>query len=560
MDNYYGQKAVIYARLSNDDKTDESESISNQREILYAYCASNGILVLKEFIDDGWTGGNFDRPAFKELLKYIENNPVDLVITKDLSRLGRDMTESSMYAERYFTEHGIRFIAIHDNFDSFNENIYAPFQFAMNDVYIRDASRKIKAVLAQKKKVGKYCSCPPFGYKKMTGTKDKLVPDENTAPTVRTIFNLCAEGKSLTYVTQYLNASGYMPPLKYRVTCRDQFSPEGAARASDEWNRITIKRIVKNRVYLGHTLQAKTKKISPKSKKKVAIPENDWLVVENTHEPLVTQNVFDAANHTVDINYNSYKNMVESRGGLRKSIFQGLVFCENCGGKLNTGGTVYRGEHLSYWYLNCANIPSRSKNKCEHGARIRYHALVEIVLQELNKFIDLSGDEIDAIIESLKKSFSSNEHNERIKKQKEQIEKEIAETDKIIENLYRDNVSGKISDDRFYSIIDSLEKRTAEHKKAMVLLEEQIIKTNPLEDYEKFFDIVKSYTHLEKLDEDIVNAFIERIEVGESSVKRAKKKTTTQTVKIYYKFIGDCLNSSSELSRDNGIYKINPQV
>ena len=166
MNNFKNSTAVIYMRLSKDDKSDESLSISNQRDIITAYCIENDIRIVKEFVDDGWKGGNFERPGFKNMLAYIQSYRVDLVITKDLSRLGRDMTESSMYAERYFPEHGIRYLAISDNFDSFEDNLLAPFQFAMNDVYIRDASRKIKSVLKQKRKNGQYCTCPPFGYKK----------------------------------------------------------------------------------------------------------------------------------------------------------------------------------------------------------------------------------------------------------------------------------------------------------------------------------------------------------------------------------------------------------
>lgn len=558
MENYYGQKAVIYARLSSDDKTDESESISNQREILYSYCASRGILVVKEFIDDGWTGGNFDRPDFKKLLEYIDANPVDLVITKDLSRLGRDMTEASMYAEKYFMERGVRFMTVHDGFDSFGDNVYAPFQFAMNDVYIRDASRKVKAVLHQKKKAGKYCSCPPFGYKKMDGTKDKLTPDENTAPTVKLIFSLSAQGKSLSSITDHLTTSGYMPPLKYRVEYRDQFSSAGAARASDAWNRITVKRIIMNPVYLGHSLQGKTKKLSPKSKKKIKVPEQDWIIVKDTHEPLVSQQIFDAANNNVNVRHDRYLSTIEKNNGLRSSIFRGVAFCQSCGGKMNTGGTVYRGESKSYWYLNCCNIPARSKNHCEHGARIRYHALVEIVKNELNKFIDLPDEEIQRIVDELKNNSAAEKHNKEIELQLRQIQKDIAETDKVMENLYRDNVAGKISNERFYTIVASLEEKTKKHKEAISFLNSQIIKNDDLiENYDEFFRLVKSFTHIDELTADIVQSFIDRIEIGESTVKRAKKKATTQTVNILFKFVGSTLNSPSKLQHENGTYTIN---
>jgi len=304
-------------------------------------------------------------------------------------------------------------------------------------------------------------------------------------------------------------------------------------------------------------VQGKSKKISPKSQKKLRIPKEEWITVKNTHEPLVSQEVFDAANLTVNTRYNQYKDSIDKNGGMRNSIFRGVVFCENCGGKLNTGGTVYRGEYLSYWYLSCCNIPSRSKNHCEHGARIRYHALLEIVTQELNRFIDLPKEQIDEILDTLRKETSMDKHNARIQKQCEQIRKEISESDKILENLYRDNVTGKLSDDRFYSMLQSIEQKCKQQKENLSSLQSQIINKDPMEDYQKFFDIVQQYTHITELTPEIIHAFIDRIEIGESTEKRAKKKETTQTVRIYYKFIGDRLNTPETMRHENGIYAIN---
>ena len=189
-----------------------------------------------------------------------------MVITKDLSRLGRDMRESSYYAEQFFPENQIRYIAIADNFDSETENVMAPFQFAMNEVYLRDGSRKIKDVLKMKRQRGEYCACAPYGYTKHPQSKDVLVPNEDTAPIVRRIFERAAAGDSSIKIAMDLSAEGIMPPLKYRAMCRDNFTPEGAARASDIWNHTTVKRILKNRVYLGDTVLGKTKKVSVKSK------------------------------------------------------------------------------------------------------------------------------------------------------------------------------------------------------------------------------------------------------------------------------------------------------
>ena len=259
--------ADAYYRLSVEEANGgESSSITNQRSIVRQYCEDNGITIVKEFVDDGFSGSNFDRPGFSQMIAHLKDGLANMVITKDLSRLGRDMTESSYYAETYFPENQIHYIAISDNFDSNEVNIMAPFQFAMNDVYLRDTSRKIKQVINQKRTKGEYCACPPFGYmKNKDGTA--LEPDPKTAPIVQKIFAMAHDGKSARAIATALTESGDITPLKYRVLYRDNFGERGAARAVDEWNYTTVKRILKNPVYLGHTILGKTKKASLKSKK-----------------------------------------------------------------------------------------------------------------------------------------------------------------------------------------------------------------------------------------------------------------------------------------------------
>ena len=293
------QLADAYYRLSDEErKYGESASITNQRTIVREYCEKHGIILVEEFADDGYSGGNFERPGFQAMLNHLAAGKANTVITKDLSRLGRDMTESSHYAERYFPEHGIRYLAPGSNFDSEDDNLMAPFQFAMNDVYLRDTSRKVKQTLNTKRNNGKYVACPPYGYRKAERTTDQLVPDENTAPVVKMIFDMAASGQSCRSIALRLNEACVMPPLKYRVECRDNFTERGAQRMSDLWNYTTVKRILRNRVYLGHTLLGKSRKVSVKSKKKVIVPEEEWVFTKDTHQALVTQEQFDLAAFT----------------------------------------------------------------------------------------------------------------------------------------------------------------------------------------------------------------------------------------------------------------------
>ena len=333
--------AFAYLRLSREEmQTGESGSITNQRMMISDYCKRNGITLVREFVDDGWSGGNFERPAFREMMRQLSDGSANTVITKDLSRLGRDMRESSYYAEQFFPENGVRYIAIADNFDTEHENIMAPFQFAMNEVYLRDGSRKVRDVLKNKRENGLYCACPPYGYRKDGRNKNLLVPDEMTAPVVQRIFRRAEEGDSSRKIALELNRDRVIPPLKYRVLYRDDFSDEGALRASDVWNYTTVKRILKNRVYLGHTILGRSRKVSVKSKKKVSVPEEDWAVTRNTHEALVTETVFERAQK----NLGKGTKRFQDSGRVRNSIFGGIAVCGRCGHALCSAGTVYKNE------------------------------------------------------------------------------------------------------------------------------------------------------------------------------------------------------------------------
>lgn len=534
--------ADAYYRLSVEEANEgESSSIKNQRSIVRQYCEDHGITIVSEFVDDGYSGSNFDRPGFNAMLAHLNKGLANMVITKDLSRLGRDMTESSHYAETYFPEHGVHYLAISDNFDSDEINLMAPFQFAMNDVYLRDTSRKIKQVLNQKMNKGEYCACPPFGYMKDPRNGGKLIPDPMTAPIVQKIFALAESGRSAHAIANILSDEGCITPLKYRVLYRDHFSEKGAARAADRWNHTTVKRILKNQVYLGHTFLGKTKKASLKSKKKVNVPQEEWHITKNTHMPLVTQEQFDKAQYYMGMNTKSWRENEKCR----LSIFNGITFCANCGGAMCSAGSVYKGEREKYWYLSCNNIPKRSKNHCEHGARIKYSDLLEIVKNDLNQLISLSDEDIKEITnEALKRSGKVNIYESAEANQKA-IEKRLEAIDKIVIKLYSDNAAGIISDDMLGKMVTEFSQEATNLKKQLAKIQNQQSAGNEIVDnYEKFFRLVKQYTHIDELTEEIVRTFIERIEIGKKELPEGyqlagKNVPYTQQIKIYYRFIGN---------------------
>lgn len=536
--------ADTYYRLSDEEKKygNESESITNQREIVREYCQRNGIIIIKEFVDDGYSGGNFERPGFQAMLEHLATGKANTVITKDLSRLGRDMTESSYYAERFFPEHDIRYLAPGNDFDSMGDNLMAPFQFAMNDVYLRDTSRKVKQTLDMKRKKGKYAACPPYGYKKAERTTDQLVPDENTAPIVRQIFAWAADGLSARSIAVKLNQQGAIPPLKYRVEYRDHFTPQGASRASDYWNGTTIKRILRNRVYLGHTILGKSRKVNVKSKKKIAVPQEEWCCTENTHEPLVTQEQFDRAEHFLSENTKSHA----ANPAFRHSIFGGIAYCAHCGAAMCSGGSVYKGERAKYWYLVCNHITKRSQRACAHGARIRYDDLLEIVRSDLNTLLTFSKEEVETITQAaIARSSAGFDTAESKEKTLEHVETQMQRIVKMVERAYRDNAAGNLSDE----LLDEMMERFGKERQALEEQRRQLLsdvseETTIRDSYRLFFDLAKRYSDIETLDRDILHAFIERIEIGEKILPEGKviagpRTPYRQSIRIFYRFIGE---------------------
>ena len=535
-----------YLRLSNEEAQEgESSSITNQRTIIEHYCRQNGVTLVGEFADDGYSGANFDRPAFREMLSQLERGKANVVVTKDLSRLGRDMREASYYAEQFFPEHGIRYIAIGDSFDTERDNVMAPFLFAMNEVYLRDGSRKVKDVLRSKRENGQYCACPPYGYRKDPQDKHRLAPDEQTAPVVRRIFQQAAEGDSSRKIALDLNGDGVIPPLKYRVLYRDEFSREGAARASDLWNYTTVKRILKNPVYLGHTLLGKSRKASVKSKKKLPVPREAWAVTENTHPPLVPEELYQRAQQNLGRGSRDYRAYQQ----VRKSIFSGVAVCARCGCSLCSCGTVYKGEREKYWYLSCTHQRRDVAAPCE-GVRVRYADLVELVRQELNALLALSDEQVRELVERALSRFDSQESLREKKLRGEQAQARLLTIDKMVTKLYADNAEGRLEDDRLRRLVDQLERETAQLKAVLEELNAPSPAREAENSFERFFALARRYTEIKELDRDTLLTFVERIEVGPKELPQGIEKAThrdqpyRQSIRIFYRFIGEMEDAS----------------
>lgn len=548
MNNTGLKLAFAYLRLSNEERNaGESSSISSQRLLIEQYCSRNNILLVREFADDGWSGGNFDRPDFKEMIKQLLEGKANMVITKDLSRLGRDMVEASYYAEQFFPEHGIHYIAINDNFDNSTDNVMAPFQFAMNEVYLRDGSRKVKEVLKSKRESGQYCACPPYGYKKDPNDPHSLIPDEITAPIVLRIFQSAAHGYSSRKIALELDEDGVIPPLKYRVLYRDSFSEAGAAHASDIWNYTTVKRILKNRVYLGHTLLGKSKKVSVKSDKKIALPKEAWVIHENTHPPLVSEEIFQLAQQNLGRGSRDYR----AYDHVRKSIFSGIAVCARCGHSLCSCGTVYKGEREKYWYLSCTHQRQGIPQSCE-GVRVRYTDLLEVVRQDLNSLLHLDESQIQDLVAAAVQKAESDGAADKAAQAKKLASARLSQIDQIVTKLYMDNAEGHLSDERLHAMVQKLENEAQALKMRLSELSGPSQSEQITARYERFFDMAKRYSHIDQLDRDTLVTFIDRIEVSPKQFADGLRKAThrntpfTQEIKIFYKFIGELEDNSTK--------------
>lgn len=535
--------AYIYLRLSRDEyrTMQESDSIANQRLQIQNFCKTNNIMIVGEYVDDGVSGATFERPSFEEMLSDLCTGKANMVITKDLSRLGRDMNESSYFAEKYFPEANVRYIAINDNFDSAKENDMAPVFFFLNEMYLREGSKKVKNTLRTKRENGLYCACPPYGYMKQEGNNNLLVPDPETAPIVKRIFNSAANGDSSIKIALELTQEGVITPSKYRAFYRDNFGPKGLSQVSDKWNKTTVKRILQNEVYLGHTVLGKTQKVSVKSKKKRKVSKEDWAVTYNTHEPLVSQSLFDKAKLNIA---RGTKKACEN-AYTRNSIFRGLVFCKKCGHALCSGGTVYKDERDKYWYLTCTNNRKDAVDRCDSRTRIKYSALLEIVRSELNKLLSLSEEELGQIANNLISRMSNETNGESIAMQKEKISARLSVIDKMVMKAYNNNAEGQLSDERLFSMVGELDREAQ-------ALNEKLDKLNSIDheqeirdNFAKFYSMAKDYSHIEELTRDILTTFVDRIEVDAKVLPEGVKMVThdnqvfEQEITIYFKFVSN---------------------
>ena len=534
MSNQTEKITALYCRLSQEDENKgDSNSIQNQRAILEKYAKDNGFENIQIFVDDGYSGVSFNRPDFQRLLEMMEQGKVATLITKDLSRLGRNYIEVGNYTEMLFPRWNVRYIAVNDNYDSlYSEgNEFVPFKNLFNEWFARDTSKKIRAVVKAKAERGERVSTQiPYGYKKDFDVKGHLLINEETAPVVRMIFDLCAAGNGPRIIANILREKKILKPTIYRYQQIGTYYRITDTEDIYGWNDRTVAGILDNEVYLGHTINCKTTVASYKDKRKLERPESEWLRFENTHEAIIDQATWDIVRKV-----RAGKRRRTSMGDLNK--YNGLLCCSDCGSKLYfVRGTTIKPENYSFI---CSRYRKHMGEAQCTPHSIKEVVLDEIILEEIRKATYYARAKTKEFVEFINKKSSSENRRELTVKTNElsKLEKRNAELNALFKRLYEDNVLGKITNEQFRMLSDGYNAEQREIQEQIPRLKSEIEDLKAASaNVDKFIDIVNKYTDLKKLTPEVLRVFIAKVVIHERDCKWSK--TAEQQIDIYFRYIG----------------------
>ena len=519
---------ACYERLSQEDKLDgESNSISNQKRILEKYCSDHGYTAIRHYDeDDGYSGTNFNRPGFQRMLADIKAGKIKRVVVKDMSRFGRNYLQVGMYTEMMFPEYGVHFIAVNDGVDSVRgDSEFTAIRNVFNEMYAKDTSKKIRATWQSKGRSGEHlATIPPYGYKKDPDNKKKWVIDEQAAAVVQKIFALCVSGMGPSQIARWLQENKVLNPAAY---AHEQGLPTANKPPLHpyKWCNETVSGILERLEYLGHTVNFKTRKQSFKSKKKLWNDPSEWVIFENTQEPIIEESVF------LIVQKIRQGRCRPTRMG-DMGMFSGLLFCADCGGKMYLcRANRYKPEQE---YYLCSTYRKDRALCTTHS--IRRVVLEEIVLRNLREAIQyVSQHEDDFIQQAADQSLR--EQNKELAQKKDDLsrsQKRIAELDVIIKRLYEDNISGKLSDERFIKLSHDYELEQMNLTNIVETLRQEIRKQEQQKvNVKQFIAVVRKYTDMQQLTASVLREFIDHIEVSQTD-----KQTKTRKIKIVYNFIG----------------------
>ena len=524
---------ALYCRLSRDDGTEsESNSIGNQKKLLSQKAKEMGLTDTKYYVDDGYTGTNFNRPGFQQLIDDIEIGLVSAVMVKDLSRLGRDYVSVGNYTDSYFPEHNVRFIAVNDAIDSDEgESEIAPFKNILNEMYARDISKKIRSSHRLRGSMGEPLSQPPYGYMKSPENKKKWIIDPEAATVVKSIFKMCLDGKGNETIARELQESEVLIPMAY---WRSKGLNRGGKKTQTnpyKWCKTTIQKILSQQEYCGDIIKFKTYSKSFKNKRRIENSKENWAVFKDVNEPIIDRETFE----TVQKFISKTKRRAPKKENGERSIFNGLIYCGDCHSKMRYHTSTSNKE---IHYFTCSDNKVDYRGKCPGRHYVRADALEEVVKLELRRLVEML--EIDESYFARLLLRKNDEEREKDKKFLEsELQKAIARSgtvSQLYEKLYEDNVIGKVSDEWFIELSHKYEKERMDLKAKIADTRYKIeeLKNNNSE-YGKFISAIRRFMQMDNLTSPLLRELIDHIDIFETE---GTGKSRTQRIVIYYRFIG----------------------
>ena len=527
---------ALYCRLSHEDElAGESNSISNQKDILKKYADEHGFFNTQYYIDDGYSGVDFERPDFKRMIDDVDNGRIGVIITKDLSRLGRNHLHVGLYTEEYFPKNNVRYIAINDNVDTANPNSsgtdMAAFYNIFNEFHVKETSKKIRATWRIKAQRGeRVASRPAYGYMKNPDNPKQIIPNPETAPVVKRIFQMCAEGMGPSYIARVLENDKIYTPTMYefkrtgiRLTGLNEELPYA-------WSVRTITDMFENVIYLGHTLNLKTENISYKDHRKRIRPKDQQVMIENTHEAIVNQETWDIVHKLRD------GKRRRTKSGY-KSIFAGILFCADCKSKLYfVSGDSIKTEQF---HFICGKYRKKGRDNCSIHS-INEKVLYEIVLEEIRRVTEFARKRTDEFAEYINKNSETQLKKELKDKQKllDKHKKRLTEVSTIFRKLYEDNALGRITDEQFQMLsqgyVEEKKQLESDISELETIVAEMRIKSGSSKN---FIELAKRFTDIQELTPEILHTFISKIEIHEK-VKDVTTGKKTQDIDIFFTHVG----------------------
>lgn len=524
---------ALYCRLSRDDGTEsESNSIGNQKKLLSQKAKEMGLTDTKYYVDDGYTGTNFNRPGFQQLIDDIEIGLVSAVMVKDLSRLGRDYVSVGNYTDSYFPEHNIRFIAVNDAIDSDEgESEIAPFKNILNEMYARDISKKIRSSHRLRGSMGEPLSQPPYGYMKSPENKKKWIIDPEAATVVKSIFKMCLDGKGNETIARELQENEVLIPMAY---WRSKGLNRGGKKTQTnpyKWCKTTVQKILSQQEYCGDIINFKTYSKSFKNKTRYENSKENWAVFKNVNEPIIDRETFE----TVQKFISKTKRRAPKKENGERSIFNGLIYCGDCHSKMRYHTSTSNKE---IHYFTCSDNKVDYRGKCPGRHYVRADALEEVVKLELRRLVEML--EIDESYFAQLLLRKNDEEREKDKKFLEsELQKAIARSgtvSQLYEKLYEDNVIGKVSDEWFVELSHKYEKERMDLKAKIADTRHKIEELkNTNSEYGKFISAIRRFMQMDNLTSPLLRELIDHIDIFETE---GTGKSRTQRIVIYYRFIG----------------------